>query len=539
MARLIGNANIKLRNPLLKLCQPTTSLSKLIALKLIFIDDVSNHYTINCKKVNCFYTQGKQIKIEKLIEKELNQYSDSNQLKNPKFYFYDLNGNQITMYDPSIETYLVSIKDNNHWLYDKKYEKLLFQIIQMDTSIISNNNISDDKSRKPSLMNSNQHIIQNSLYDHLIPQSSFRSRILQKGIQHLENVYDNFKMTSRQNSDPFIITNCKFKTTHQSFSSQNRPLNISYVKINTPNSTPRHYLTDQEQYFINNMQKCQDDLDNFINKLKSNLSKENEEVEKIIRFYENVLYPTPKSRALEMKQISTSSLISTKLTKILGKQFPADTKAPKAYVPQEKKMLYKIPPLLHLNIPSLQAKYRLNRSQLYAFFSLYKVLHLISGYMKIKSKQLQVQGITYEVYRNGIETIQDQAENMARGIFDIIDSRCSGFLDWSQFLYLMSSVQAKTRDQRIDLFIKIADSNKDGQLSYQEVVRLSQQTLQKFIKNGNTEFLDEMSQFFTKVIFDSVGVDYQQEIQFNQLKEVINQGHPNSDLLCMFCGADS
>ncbi|CAD8191873.1 unnamed protein product [Paramecium pentaurelia] len=539
MARLIGNGNIKLRNPLLKLSQPTNTISKLIAFKVVFIDDISNHYTINCKKVNCFYTQGKQIKIEKLMEKELNQYSDLNQLKNSKFYFYDLNGNQITMYDQCIETYLVSTKDNNQWLYDKKYEKLLFQIIQMDTSFISNN-ISDDKSRKQSLLNSNQHINNNNPYDHLIPQSSFRSRILQKGIQDLENVYDNFKMTSRQNSDPFIITNCKFKTTHQSFSSQNKPSNLSYNnKTNIPNSTPRHYLTEQEQYFIDNMQKCQDELDNFINKLKSNLSKENEEIEKIIRFYENVLYPTPKSRALEMKQISTSSLISTKLTKILGKQFPPDSKTPKAYVPQEKKMLHKIPPLLHLNIPSLQAKYRLNRSQLYAFFSLYKVLHLISGYMKIKSKQLQVQGITYEVYRNGIETIQDQAENMARGIFDIIDSRCSGFLDWGQFLYLMSSVQAKTRDQRIDLFIKIADSNKDGQLSYQEVVKLSQQTLQKFIKNGNREFLDEMSQFFSKIIFDSVGIDYQQEIQFNQLKEVINQGHPNSDLLCMFCGADS
>jgi hypothetical protein len=60
-------------------------------------------------------------------------------------------------------------------------------------------------------------------------------------------------------------------------------------------------------------------LEAYINSLKSKLSQENEEVEKIIRFYENVLYPTPKSRALEMKQISTSSLISTRLTKIIGK----------------------------------------------------------------------------------------------------------------------------------------------------------------------------------------------------------------------------
>lgn len=30
-----------------------------------------------------------------------------------------------------------------------------------------------------------------------------------------------------------------------------------------------------------------------------------------------------------------------------------DIQKPKAYVPIEKKMLHKIPPLLHLNIPSL------------------------------------------------------------------------------------------------------------------------------------------------------------------------------------------
>lgn len=37
----------------------------------------------------------------------------------------------------------------------------------------------------------------------------------------------------------------------------------------------------------------------------------------------------------------------------------------------------------------------------------------------------------------------------------------------------MSSVQAKTKEERIDLFIKIADIDKNGKLSFPEVLKLS------------------------------------------------------------------
>lgn len=60
----------------------------------------------------------------------------------------------------------------------------------------------------------------------------------------------------------------------------------------------------------------------------------------------------------------------------------------------------------------------------------------------------------------------------------------------------------------------------------------------KFIHTEDMSFIKEMSHFFARLIFDSVGVDCNKEIEFNQLKEIIRQGHPNSDLLCMFCGAE-
>jgi Ca2+-binding EF-hand superfamily protein len=56
-----------------------------------------------------------------------------------------------------------------------------------------------------------------------------------------------------------------------------------------------------------------------------------------------------------------------------------------------------------------------------------------------------------------------QSEELARNIFSKIDFNFSGFLNWDEFLDLMVIIRAKTLNEKIDLFIKIADEdgNKD------------------------------------------------------------------------------
>lgn len=62
--------------------------------------------------------------------------------------------------------------------------------------------------------------------------------------------------------------------------------------------------------------------------------------------------------------------------------------------------------------------------------------------------------------------------------------------------------------------------------------------MRKIVRTDDENFLDDISDFFARIIFDSVNVPYEGEIGFNQLKDIIAKGHPNSDLLCLFCGAE-
>lgn len=63
--------------------------------------------------------------------------------------------------------------------------------------------------------------------------------------------------------------------------------------------------------------------------------------------------------------------------------------------------------------------------------------------------------------------------------------------------------------------------------------------MSKIIKTADKKFLEDIANFFTRLIFDSVNVSYEKEIDFYDLKDIITKGHPNSDLLCLFCGAEA
>jgi Ca2+-binding EF-hand superfamily protein len=55
-------------------------------------------------------------------------------------------------------------------------------------------------------------------------------------------------------------------------------------------------------------------------------------------------------------------------------------------------------------------------------------------------------------------------------------------MDWQEFLKLMVSIRAKTVSEKINLFIKIADENGDGKLSWDEIYSLSRICLSKYVK---------------------------------------------------------
>ena len=102
----------------------------------------------------------------------------------------------------------------------------------------------------------------------------------------------------------------------------------------------------------------------------------------------------------------------------------------------------------------------------------------------------------------------------------------------------MVIIRAKTLSEKIDLFIKIADKDENGMLSKEEIFELSKICLGKYIHETEDGFLDMLCEYFTKLIFSAVNIDIDDEIPLELIKNTILNGNEESDLLCMFCGAD-
>ena len=148
-------------------------------------------------------------------------------------------------------------------------------------------------------------------------------------------------------------------------------------------------------------------------------------------------------------------------------------------------------------------------------------------------------GLNYDTFRKGIYQIYVQSEVIAEKIFNSIDTSSSGFLDWQKFLRLMGIIKAKTQDEKIDLFIKIADDDMNGKLSREEIYNLCTVCLSKYMNQTNDpQFFEGLAEYFTKLIFNAVEVDITEEIPLQKIKDAIVERKPESDLLCMFCGAD-
>ncbi|CAD8193646.1 unnamed protein product [Paramecium octaurelia] len=146
-------------------------------------------------------------------------------------------------------------------------------------------------------------------------------------------------------------------------------------------------------------------------------------------------------------------------------------------------------------------------------------------------------GVDYDTYRTGIYQIFMQSEFLAQEIFNKIDFNYSGFLNWNEFLKLMVSIRAKTLIEKLDLFIQISDQDGNGQLCWDEIYQLSKVCLAKYIQNTD-DFLDMLCEYYTRLIFKVVGKEPHEEIPFSAIKQAILDQKEDSDLLCMFCGAD-
>ena len=63
------------------------------------------------------------------------------------------------------------------------------------------------------------------------------------------------------------------------------------------------------------------------------------------------------------------------------------------------------------------------------------------------------------------------SEELAQSVFNKIDTNFAGFLNWEKFLDMMVIIRAKTLNEIIDLFIKVADEDGNNEVNIvQEMV---------------------------------------------------------------------
>lgn len=89
----------------------------------------------------------------------------------------------------------------------------------------------------------------------------------------------------------------------------------------------------------------------------------------------------------------------------------------------------------------------------------------------------------------------------------------------------MTVIKAKTLSDKINLFIKVADEDGNGFLSFDEVKALTTICLAKFIHveidTEHARFMEDMSEYFAKLIFDTCMVATEDEIPFEQIRKLI------------------
>ena len=66
---------------------------------------------------------------------------------------------------------------------------------------------------------------------------------------------------------------------------------------------------------------------------------------------------------------------------------------------------------------------------------------------------------------------------------------------------------ATTFEEKIDLFFEMVDEDGNGMLSWEEIYNICQESLQVFKGNKDSQFIDNLSKFFSDYIFGACGID--------------------------------
>lgn len=196
--------------------------------------------------------------------------------------------------------------------------------------------------------------------------------------------------------------------------------------------------------------------------------------------------------------------------------------------------------MVNLNIPKMVRVTGFMRKDLHDYYTLFKALVSVTSQRYNKENYKVKRGVDYETFRNGIFYIYLQPKNISLKIFKLISEKFSNFLDWPRFLTSMKMIKGKSQQDRVDLFIQIATGGESNKNFYKDDIhKFCRDSMMNITREAKTPpDLEYLIEYFTKFIFKTCNVPMDQPIHLEKIKELITNGHPDSNLLCMFCSAD-
>lgn len=110
---------------------------------------------------------------------------------------------------------------------------------------------------------------------------------------------------------------------------------------------------------------------------------------------------------------------------------------------------------------------------------------------------------------------------LIKKIYFLMEVKNEGYIDWQEYIKCMTITNTRTFKDKIDLFVQICDDNGNGMLDSEEVYSHCKICLQRFMRNINPEFLEDLTQYFTKFVFETCGYKLDQEIPASLIRELI------------------
>ena len=236
----------------------------------------------------------------------------------------------------------------------------------------------------------------------------------------------------------------------------------------------------------------------------------------------------------EVKEVNDSMLIPKKTSKFIVRNKMAVASFKRVL----KESMGNTQRLVETNIPKLQANLRIGRVELYSFYILFKALSVVSSQILNHDGSFNTEGVHYEMWKKGIFKLNMMSEEMAKRVYVKIDESMEGILDWGEFLKGMQIINAKTKLQMMDLFVNLADTNRNGYLNFEELCEISKLALKKYFSSNDSLFFNSLANYFARFIYETCETPFSEKLRIARIKELIVEGHPNSNLIIMFCGAD-